>query len=51
MNQLEKVIIDADVCINLSRYGKVNALRCVLENPKDAASIKEKYYLLRLQRH
>lgn len=32
MNQLEKVIIDADVCINLARYGKVNALRCVLEN-------------------
>jgi hypothetical protein len=32
MSQLEKVIIDADVCINLSRYEKVNALRCVLEN-------------------
>jgi len=32
MNQFEKVIIDADVCINHARYGKVNALLCVLEN-------------------
>lgn len=32
MSQLDRVIIDADVCINLSRYKKVNALDCVLEN-------------------
>jgi len=32
MRQLEKVIIDTDVCINLARYEKVNALRYVLEN-------------------
>lgn len=32
MKQLEKVIIDADVCFNLARYEKVNALRCVLQN-------------------
>ena len=32
MNQLEKVIIDADVCINLARYKKANALRCIMQN-------------------
>ena len=32
MSQLEKVIIDADVCINLARYKKANALCCILQN-------------------
>ncbi len=45
MNPLEKVIIDADVCIHLARYGKVNALRCVLENIASHVFVHE--YVLR----
>lgn len=32
MKQLSKVMIDADVCFNLARYQKINALRLVLGN-------------------
>ncbi|MDD4096378.1 MAG: hypothetical protein GX099_08390 [Clostridiaceae bacterium] len=32
MRQLGKVMVDADVCINLARYQKINALRLVLGN-------------------
>ena len=32
MRQLGKVMVDADVCINLARYQKINALRLVLRN-------------------
>ena len=45
MKPPEKVIIDADVCIHLARYGKVNALRCVLENIASHVFVHE--YVLR----
>lgn len=39
MNRFEKVIVDADICIHLAKYGKVNAIRCILGN------IAEKVYI------
>lgn len=47
MNQIGKVIIDADVCINLSRYEKVNALRCVLQNISQDVYVHE--YVLQVE--
>lgn len=41
MRQFEKVIIDADVFINLARYERVNALRCVLENISQEVFVHE----------
>lgn len=41
MSQLQKVIIDADVCINLARYKKANALRCILQNIAENVFVHE----------